>query len=329
LPDARGDSSLVIAVFVDVRDFTTYFGESIESAVFIKKAYQRIIRDFYPNAAFVKSTGDGLMLVYEVEESELSARCNATVSSAISLVGEFPRLLAADPLVNFSTPDRIGIGLARGAACKLVSGDIVLDYSGRTLNLAARLMDLARPQGIVMDGEFGFALLSPEVQARFEPADVYLRGISPEKPRHVFSTRGITIIPNSALRPLKEENWTSVSNSMTTARVREYSSGMIFDLAKKPLADPKALTVVEYFEKSEAGTRREFRTVLRPATTVRYLGNKPQAYVDIRSVLKSFEQCEADWPVEITVMYLAEPTTTAVTRKKRRTTRAKVRRRSK
>jgi len=56
-------------------------------------------------------------------------------------------------MLNFETPRRSVLYRA-GPATKLVSQDRTLDYSGRPLNLAARLMDFARPSGVVLDGQF-------------------------------------------------------------------------------------------------------------------------------------------------------------------------------
>ena len=54
------------------------------------------------------------------------------------------------------------IGISRGTVCRLVSKGKTLDYSGRVVNLASRLMDDARPSGVVFDASVGIDLLSEE-----------------------------------------------------------------------------------------------------------------------------------------------------------------------
>jgi len=70
-------------------------------------------------------------------------------------------------MTNFPTPDKIGIGITRGSVCCIMSGSKILDYSGRNLNLASRLMEMARPSGIVFDESFGLDLLSDEKKVFF------------------------------------------------------------------------------------------------------------------------------------------------------------------
>ena len=65
------------------------------------------------------------------------------------LVEAFGQITANDFMINFPVPQRLGVGVARGTATRLASGGQVLDYTGRCLNLAARLMDKARPYGVV------------------------------------------------------------------------------------------------------------------------------------------------------------------------------------
>ena len=67
---------------------------------------------------------------------------------------DFPTMFTDDPMINFATPTNLGFGIARGTACCLFSGKRILDYSGQLLNLAARLNDLARPKGLVIDGAY-------------------------------------------------------------------------------------------------------------------------------------------------------------------------------
>jgi class 3 adenylate cyclase len=156
LPKATGVSEFVIALNVDIRGFSSFakLAESSEAALFLKKVYLKLITEYFEDASFFKPTGDGLLIVQAFEEEELQQMVTGMVTKCLSVVTAFPHLLDGDPMINFDVPRKIGIGLTRGAATRLVSNDKILDYSGRPLNLASRLMDLARPSGIVMDKAF-------------------------------------------------------------------------------------------------------------------------------------------------------------------------------
>lgn len=77
----------------------------------------------------------------------------------------------------------------------------ILDYSGQLINLAARLQDLARPKGIVLDGSFGVNLLSRELQDIFVPSQAFVRGIAETHPRDIYIWKDYVQISEHALRP--------------------------------------------------------------------------------------------------------------------------------
>jgi class 3 adenylate cyclase len=162
LKDATGMSEYVIAVNLDIRGFSS-FSKKVESpdvAVFIKKVYLKLLDGYFPNASFFKPTGDGLLLTIPYNESNLQANVRQTIDSSLEITKTFCTFCENDPMITFETPKKIGIGLSRGTACCLISQDKIMDYSGRVLNLASRLMDVARPSGIVFDAVFGEGLLS-------------------------------------------------------------------------------------------------------------------------------------------------------------------------
>lgn len=105
-------------------------------------------------------------------------------------------------MVNFDVPGNLGIGLARGAATSLTSGDKVLDYSGRPLNLASRLMDLARPSGVVFDTSLGHELLPESTQEQFFQESVYVKGIAESAPISVYCLKGRTRVPDFNKSPM-------------------------------------------------------------------------------------------------------------------------------
>lgn len=161
LDAARGDSQFIIAVIIDIRGFSAFSQncESPDIAMFLKRVYMKMTDSYFNFASFYKSTGDGLLLTIPFEESNLQEMSQRTVESCIACHSEFGHICNNDPMIRFKVPDRIGIGIARGTACCLISGETVIDYSGRLLNLTSRLTDLARPSGIILDLSFGIDLL--------------------------------------------------------------------------------------------------------------------------------------------------------------------------
>jgi class 3 adenylate cyclase len=153
LNEAKGESQYVIAVNADIRGFSAFSKtvESPDTAIFIKRVYITLIDKYFPNAFFFKPTGDGLLLTIPYEDKSLKEVIRATVDTCLKVVEQFPKFCEDDPMINFETPQKIGIGISRGTVCRLVSKDKTLDYSGRVVNLASRLMDMARPGGIVFD----------------------------------------------------------------------------------------------------------------------------------------------------------------------------------
>ena len=152
LANAQGRSEFVIVVVLDIRGFSRFSTrhESPDIAMFIKRFYLRLIKDYFPNAAFVKPTGDGLLMTFIYNENTLNEVAKQVIETCLKVLDDFPTLCKDDPMINFRVPDALGIGIARGTACCLFSGEETLDYSGHLLNLASRLNDLARPSGIVI-----------------------------------------------------------------------------------------------------------------------------------------------------------------------------------
>ena len=205
LPQAQGVSHFVVAIFLDVRGFSSFAKktESVEAAVFLRRMYLKILDEYFKDLSFFKPTGDGLMIILDYQDEEtLTNIVRYAIKRSLDLVRDFPTLTLNDPMVNFDVPTQLGIGIARGAATSLVSGDKVLDYSGKPLNMAARLMDLARPRGVVFSADLGLDLLEEEEKAAFKQDLVYIKGINDDTPLEVFYLDGETAIPDVNRKPL-------------------------------------------------------------------------------------------------------------------------------
>lgn len=209
LDNATGVAQSVIVVLLDIRGFSEFsMGcDSVDAAMFLKRAYIELIDSYFPFATFYKSTGDGLLLIVPIEGENITEVSQKVTASCIKCHSEFGSICKSDPMINFLTPSKVGIGITRGNACCLVSGETVIDYSGRWLNLAARLTDLARPSGIVIDGRFNIGLLAEEQRALFEEEAVYLKGIQEAKPIKIFYTKESTSIPEYNKHTIAEKKW--------------------------------------------------------------------------------------------------------------------------
>ncbi len=257
LPTARGISEFVVAMNVDVRDFTSFSNrvESSEAALYLKKVYGKLLRDYFDDSSFAKPTGDGLLIIRSFEEEALKETLVTSVQKAMSVVRNFSTLVEGDPMINFDTPQRVGIGLARGAATCLVSKDgDVIDYSGKPLNLASRLMDLARPEGVVFDESFGFSLLSDDLANLFAEERVYLRGIAPRDPMKVYYTSEITKISTANKQPIEKVRWYRQDDTQTLRMFKKFEE-FDYELHKEPL-DPDSVQVRIMHESFDRNGRR-------------------------------------------------------------------------
>jgi class 3 adenylate cyclase len=197
LETATGRSEHVIVVNLDIRGFSSFCrdADSLNVATYITRVYAKILNNYFKDMSFFKPTGDGLIMTFPYNSQNLKERANEVVEICLNLVNDFPTLVRNDPMINFETPERIGIGISRGSACCIKSGEKVLDYSGRVLNLASRLMDMARPSGIVIDERFRINLLKDDYSKLFADEKVYVRGITTNKPLIVHYLIKDTIIP--------------------------------------------------------------------------------------------------------------------------------------
>lgn len=236
LDAAVGESKSVIVVNADVRGFSAFSMrcESPDTAVFIRRVYVKLIDSYFPFASFFKPTGDGLLLAFPFSERDLKEVSQKVISGCIACHSEFGSICSCDPMINFEVPDRIGIGVARGTACCLVSGRRTIDYSGRLLNLTSRLTNLARPSGIVIDEAFGIGLLSDEQQSIFQQEEVYLEGIAEAESIAIHFTTEFTVIQDYNKHPIISERWQEVSDVKTLEQLAKLEK-FLFPLPSEPL----------------------------------------------------------------------------------------------
>ena len=293
LEHARGQSEYIFAVVADIRGFSEFSRghDSREVATYIKRVYIQLIDKYFPFAKFYKATGDGLLIAIPFEDDSLKETAQRTVDACVKCVSEFADICKSDPMVHFSVPDKIGFGIAWGPACCLASADSsVLDYSGHLLNLASRLMDLARPAGVVLDGAFGIGLLDEDSRNLFSEEEVYVRSVAETEPTKVYVLKDVVEIPEQAKQPIRVEHWETVTRSHT---VRDWRK---FDVKSYTVELPRRLKrsdgmIVELRHRPRLrGTTLEGATLSRRLVASQYVytfvGNQPLVIVQMDTVLR-------------------------------------------
>lgn len=111
--------------------------DSKEAALFISKAYKKLIDEYFPNC-FFELTGNGLLVDVSCEKREKKL-VGEVLETCLRVLSEFPSFCVDDGAIYFQdrVPKKITIGISRGVASRLASGNKTLDYSGRPFNLAS------------------------------------------------------------------------------------------------------------------------------------------------------------------------------------------------
>jgi class 3 adenylate cyclase len=311
LHDAEGQSGFVVAIFLDVRGFSSFarMTESSETAVFLRSVYLTILEDFFPESDFFKPTGDGLMIIRKHTASDLEQVASESVARALDLVDAFPKLCDSDKMVNFPVPGDLGIGLARGAATQLISHRKTLDYSGRPLNLAARLMDLARPRGVVMESSIA-DLLNENLLDRFRQEQVYVKGIAEDDPVSVQVTEETTI-PEANTRPMGSAQWVVECEESIPFKELKLRRFYIHTLSREP-ADRKTITLHVSHKKvlSSGRPHRSMFTTWSFEATYLDDGSGPTARMDYQAIKQTLMEngVKDSWPINLEIRYRAVPT---------------------
>jgi class 3 adenylate cyclase len=310
LPKARGVAGFGAVVNVDVRGFTSFakLAESSEAAMFLRCAYTRLLDRYFDECDFFKLTGDGMVIVYSYDQDSLKVILPSIIEKCLSVVKEFSTICADDPMINFKVPDRVGIGMARGAVTSLVSGRTVLDYSGWPLNLASRLMDLARPTGVVFDESLGFELLPGRLAKRFKPDSVYIRGLAEREPLAVYYSSDYTTMAESSKQPLDRMRWETDSIQLPLKLIRERGPSWIHRLSKTPTSPKNVQVEVVHPGVGRGGRKMDFFTyVSLPPHHYEYETDPkgPIVRIDYYYIAEMLEDkgVKSNWTVKIDVQY--------------------------
>jgi class 3 adenylate cyclase len=252
LENATGKPEHVIAVNLDIRGFSSFCerNESANVVTYIREACKNLIDRHFPQAPFIKMTGDGLLIVSPCEKGSLDEDANYALNACQKVHESFPSLVD-DPMVNIKKPQKIGIGLSRGAAFRIVANGGTLDYSGRVLNLASRLMNLARPSGIVFDCEFLNGITAPsDLEKTFSKSKVWLWGIAESDPIEIYYSKAYgTSVPAMYRKRLDVRKWMTEEGSWSFENIESKAKNnlrIVFILDREPRDAGEIIVKVEY-----------------------------------------------------------------------------------
>jgi hypothetical protein len=255
------------------------------------------------------------MLIFVFEPDTLTRTARQVVRVSLKLVREFKGICKNDPMLNFDVPERIGIGIARGAATRLISKDgRILDYSGRPLNLASRLMDIARPEGVVLDQSFRpRELLTKPLVQHFATESVYLRSVAERTPIQIFYTEGRTEISPLNKRPLDDVQREAFTSEYTVREIEELGRIEIWriDLPSIPLDEDEILVTVEHPAITAKGAKHpkwtRFFQLNKNKSGFVYGEHAGSPYVDVnaRKLAESLREIgiKQSWNIGIEVAY--------------------------
>lgn len=149
-----------MVIFADIRGFTSWCQhidvfEYLEE--FLAACYTSVTTAFH--GAFIKTLGDGAMIIEEcaipTTEAEVEVLLTSVLAKITQVELDFRRECDMFTIQHgHATTLRLGWGVVRGVVNVLSRADVgIVDYIGPNLNKCARLCYIARPAGIVIDRE--------------------------------------------------------------------------------------------------------------------------------------------------------------------------------
>lgn len=245
--NANGRSDFVIVVVCDIRGFSSFSKdhEAPDIAMFSKRFFVKLLEEYFVDADFAKSTGDGMLLLFKYSENNLQELADQVLTNCMKIVCDFPTMMKNDSMINYMVPDAVGFGIARGTAFCLYSDHEVVDYSGQTLNLASRLNEFAYPQGIVVDGSFMMSVIPEQMRGSFYSEMVYVRGISEERPREIFCSSEV-VIPVEAKISERRNRFRTADHKVTVGFMKKMPENVSIRLPEEPLSNRPCTARVQW-----------------------------------------------------------------------------------
>lgn len=157
-----------IVMFADIRGFSSYMDSNSDYAISLLACFRRVLaqslsaKSLKANensryTTFAKELGDGVMMIWIAEQGSITDISVEEVTG-LALVGQEIVKRFYEVSADFA-PERyhVGIGIAVGSFQRLLYKDKIdptlfryRDYCGETLNMAARLESLSRPNGVAI-----------------------------------------------------------------------------------------------------------------------------------------------------------------------------------
>jgi hypothetical protein len=256
LSNSTGKTDYIISMIIDIREFSSYFKKtpSIHVATYIKKIYLEIMK-YFPDVTFSKPLGDGILVIISFDETNQVKKINDTVNSCIELVNNFEGFCQDDLMINFDVPKRIGIGIDMGEATCFQCEDKIIEYSGTVLNLSSRLMDMARPGGIVISGYFGRGVNVDILKEHFRYEQVYVRGIHDLEPIDIHYQKDNVIIEERYKKLINQPEWQIIEDELTVREILALDANLQWTIPKKP-HDKNEISLTIMGQAYEAGEKQ-------------------------------------------------------------------------
>lgn len=157
-----------IVIFADIRGFSTYMDANSDYAISLLACFRRVLSEHFSTptlkanendryTTFAKELGDGVMLVWIAEQGSITDISVQDITGLAFVSQEIVKRffeLSAD-----FAPEKyhVGVGIAIGSFQRLLYRDRnnhelfrYRDYCGSTINMAARLESLSRPNGVTI-----------------------------------------------------------------------------------------------------------------------------------------------------------------------------------
>lgn len=165
-----------LVLIYDIRGFTAASKRvgTADLGAFATAAHREIL-DLFSSCppSFVKNLGDGHLLVWESPGGLTPELLDPVMAAARKAQTTFAAFVAGQGALGAQLPKQVGIGVAFGETFK---SD---DYYGVAMNLAARLQNEARPEGLALSETVFDAAAARDARLReqFRRARVHLKGL--------------------------------------------------------------------------------------------------------------------------------------------------------
>jgi class 3 adenylate cyclase len=170
-----GENVGVVAMFIDLREVSQR-GELVpETNVEFFRKYIEDIHTWLINQSMqgrpnlVKFLGDGLMLIWEIQDDSMTVSANRITELAYALSNNYLSMINEErhqEVFPEGVPKEIKISVDIGSAIRLTL-DNGPDYLGAPLSVAAKMQDIARPGSGVMIHKNVWDLLHENLRSKF------------------------------------------------------------------------------------------------------------------------------------------------------------------